>query len=75
MIKGVRLGEGRGQIASVMVRKGRKGAHEVEIWTPQHQVVYEVNKRDLPAGQRKKDDIMKVAIALFKKNYPETTVE
>jgi len=72
MIKGVKLGEGRGNVASVMVRKGRKGAHEVEIWTPKCQVIYEINKRDLPVGKRKKEDIMEAAIALFKENYPET---
>ena len=71
MIKGVKVGEGRGNVASVMVRKGRKGAHEVEIWTPKCQVIYEINKRDLPVGKRKKEDIMEAAIALFKENYPE----
>lgn len=71
MIKGVKLGEGRGSVASVMVRKGRKGAHEVEIWTPKHQAIYEINKRDLPVGKRKKEDIMEAAIALFKENFPD----
>lgn len=56
------------QTASVYVRKGKKGVHMVEIWTPRHTVNYEVNRKDLPVGQRRKKDIVDIAIQRFQMN-------
>lgn len=56
-----------GYTGSVCVSKGKKGTHNVEIWTPRHTKRYEINRKDLPEGQRTKEDIIRAAIEIYER--------